>query len=270
MLQGQVQNVSVTNPLTGTSLVLSWSAFVAPGIVGYNVKRALSKEGPYTQLNLTPVTSTTFTDSTALQQSRTNYWYVVTATNGTDETVTSSPIVNIVLGKQEDRTTLTTLGASGEMMHARIAREMVRRDALMLRRGGEPMDVYVRKTTGPKCSACYVPQRNQPAKATCPTCFGTSYEGGYEKYPNVKIKVEPMTTRLELGTEGIHLTSNPRAWTGTFPIVNDGDIIVRRLNNKRYELQGLDTIMTAGILVRQAFTINELIKSEAPQIFMLS
>lgn len=266
----QVKNVRITNPLTGTDLVLTWDALIEPGVVGYNIKRALSKEGPYTTLNLVPVVPTTYTDTTAEQQSRTNYWYKVVATDGVDEGIESEAVVNVPLAKEDTRDTLSRLGTSPEMTHTRILREMVRRDGLLLRRGGEEVDIYVRKTSGPKCSICYVPERNQPADPACTNCFGTSYEGGYEKYQNILVKIEPMTTRIELMEMGVKLTSAPRAWTLGFPIVNAGDILVRRINNKRYELQGIEQIVSRGILLRQAFTVNEIIRSEQEAIFMLA
>ncbi len=77
--------------LTATSpdssrMVLSWSS--SSGATAYKVKRALTQGGPYTQLG-TP-TSGAFTDLTV--SGGTTYYYVVSATNGADESANSAEV----------------------------------------------------------------------------------------------------------------------------------------------------------------------------------
>lgn len=59
------------------SVTLNWTASTSSGISGYNVYSSMSSGGPYTKLNSTLVTSTTYTDSTA--QAGDTYYYVTTA-----------------------------------------------------------------------------------------------------------------------------------------------------------------------------------------------
>lgn len=56
---------------------LSWTASTSPGVLGYNVMRATSAAGPFTTLNTSLVTTTSYVDSTAVIGS--TYTYEVTA-----------------------------------------------------------------------------------------------------------------------------------------------------------------------------------------------
>lgn len=59
------------------SVTLSWTASTSP-VVGYDIYRGTQHSGPYpVKLNSSPLSSTTFTDSTV--QSGVTYFYVVTA-----------------------------------------------------------------------------------------------------------------------------------------------------------------------------------------------
>ncbi|HEV2500517.1 MAG TPA: choice-of-anchor D domain-containing protein, partial [Terriglobia bacterium] len=59
------------------SVSLSWTASTSQGITGYNVYSGSVSGGPYTKLNTSLVTSTTYTDSAA--QAGQTYYYVTTA-----------------------------------------------------------------------------------------------------------------------------------------------------------------------------------------------
>jgi fibronectin type 3 domain-containing protein len=67
------------------SVTLSWTASTST-VAGYNVYRSSVSGGPYTKLNASPDTSTTYVDS-AVQAGQT-YYYVVTSVDsaGTEST----------------------------------------------------------------------------------------------------------------------------------------------------------------------------------------
>jgi hypothetical protein len=260
--------VMVTNPLTDTDLVVSWQNAITP-VLGYNVYRGLSREGPLVKLNVTPIVVTFFDDNTAVQQSRTDYWYAVTAVDVTGESPQSIPVNQNPEARFDDRKTLVRAGDMVEMNHVAVLAEGVRRNEILLRRGGEAVDVYIRRTAGVRCS-CFDPVRGQPKFANCGDCFGTTFEGGYDKYANVLMKIEPFQQQVQLTEIGVKVVSGPRAWITCFPIVKPGDIVARRINNRRYEVQNLDTKISRAIITRQEFTLNEMTPTEAPEIFMLS
>ncbi len=68
----------VTGPgVTSSSVSLSWTASTSGTAAGYNVYRASAIDGPFTKLTATPITGTTYTDTTA--QSGSTYYYAATA-----------------------------------------------------------------------------------------------------------------------------------------------------------------------------------------------
>ncbi len=56
------------------SVSLSWTASISPNVVGYDVYRATTSGGPYTQLNSTLVAATSYTDTTVVAGQ--TYYYV--------------------------------------------------------------------------------------------------------------------------------------------------------------------------------------------------
>lgn len=67
---------------------LTWNA--VSGATGYNVKRSTTNGGPYSNVNTTPVTATTFTN-TGLTNGAT-YYYVITAVNASGESPVSTQV----------------------------------------------------------------------------------------------------------------------------------------------------------------------------------
>ncbi|MGH9453678.1 MAG: hypothetical protein ACRD2O_06865 [Terriglobia bacterium] len=56
---------------------LSWTVSTSQGILGYNVYRSLTSAGPYTKLNSSLVSGTSYVDSTVAAGQ--TYYYVATA-----------------------------------------------------------------------------------------------------------------------------------------------------------------------------------------------
>jgi fibronectin type 3 domain-containing protein len=63
------------------SVALSWDASTS-SVIGYNVYRGTQSGGPYSKLNASPVSVTTYTDASV--QSGTTYYYVSTAVNSSN------------------------------------------------------------------------------------------------------------------------------------------------------------------------------------------
>ena len=63
--------------VAGHSVTLTWTASTSPGITGRNVFRSQTSGGPYTQLNSSPISVTSYVDSSVAAGQ--TYYYVVTA-----------------------------------------------------------------------------------------------------------------------------------------------------------------------------------------------
>jgi hypothetical protein len=80
---------------TNHSVSLTWTASTSAGVAGYNVYRSTTSGGPYTQLNTSLVTVTTFVDATV--KSGQTYYYVTTAVDtSNDQSVYSNQAVALV------------------------------------------------------------------------------------------------------------------------------------------------------------------------------
>lgn len=79
---GVYQTVTVNLTVTA-QVVLTWTASQSPGIAGYNVYRSTTSGGPYTQINSSLDTTTTYYDVAV--QNGVTYYYVTTAVNTAGE-----------------------------------------------------------------------------------------------------------------------------------------------------------------------------------------
>lgn len=79
----RVVNAAIGGPcvtdVTQHSVQLNWTTSSSPNIVGYNVYRGTTSGGPYSKVNSSLVTGTSYTDNSV--QSGSTYYYVVTAVN---------------------------------------------------------------------------------------------------------------------------------------------------------------------------------------------
>ncbi|HEY7615901.1 MAG TPA: hypothetical protein VH744_03790 [Terriglobales bacterium] len=64
------------------SVLLSWTGSTSPNITGHNIYRGTTSGGPYTKLNPSLVSTTSYTDNTV--QNGVTYFYVVTAVNNSN------------------------------------------------------------------------------------------------------------------------------------------------------------------------------------------
>ena len=80
---------SVTVTLTVVAQVsLSWTASTSPGVAGYNMYSSMTSGGPYTKLNPSLITTTSYYDQTV--QSGFTYYYVATSVNAQGQESTYS------------------------------------------------------------------------------------------------------------------------------------------------------------------------------------
>src|SRR5579859_7457822 len=70
-------NAGQSNLVSGHDVTLNWNASNSSGVAGYNVYRGAISGGPYTRLNSSAVTVTSYNDN-AVQPGQT-YFYVVTS-----------------------------------------------------------------------------------------------------------------------------------------------------------------------------------------------
>lgn len=80
-------------PITGSIenpdfLDVNWTASGSAGVIQYNIYRSTVSGGPYTEIAQVPSSQNSFNDATVTQG--TTYYYVVTAFDGTNESINSN------------------------------------------------------------------------------------------------------------------------------------------------------------------------------------
>ena len=132
--------------------------------------------------------------------------------------------------------------------------EMVRRNEWLFQEVGEPAYVMFRKWRGDPC-ACL--GGTQQAKSGCRSCYETGFIGGYYgPYDVVFCPPDSALTR-ELNEGGIKVTRDSRSYLTRTPIVQDGDLIIRR-NGDRNVISNVIYKMPRGVILQQDFTVTLL------------
>jgi fibronectin type 3 domain-containing protein len=80
-------NPAQSNLVSAHDVTLNWNASISSGVIGYNVYRRIASGGPYTKVNSSVVTVTTYNDNTV--QPGQTYFYVVTSINLSDDVESS-------------------------------------------------------------------------------------------------------------------------------------------------------------------------------------
>jgi hypothetical protein len=129
--------------------------------------------------------------------------------------------------------------------------EMVRRNQWLFEQVGEPAWLMFRKIRGKICG-CTRTGLGEP-RTVCPACYETGIVGGYYgPYAFLYIDPDQAVTR-ELQEGGIKVRRESRSYLGPSPVVQDGDLIIRR-NGERLVINGVTYKMPRGVLLQQEYT----------------
>ncbi|HZL67179.1 MAG TPA: LamG domain-containing protein, partial [Candidatus Limnocylindrales bacterium] len=85
---GGIRQTVTVNLTVTAQVILTWTGSGSPGIAGYNAYRSMTSGGPYTKLNSSLISPTSYNDLTV--QSGYTYYYVTTAVNNQGEESTYS------------------------------------------------------------------------------------------------------------------------------------------------------------------------------------
>ncbi len=138
--------------------------------------------------------------------------------------------------------------------------EMINRNNWIFEQTGEPAYLLFRRTRGKVCG-CRGPETGLGApRHGCPVCFEVGIVGGYfGPYDFLYIPPDSALTRELDEGGGIKSTRESRSFLTNTPIVQDGDLIVRR-NGERLVIHGVNYKSPRGILLQQDFG-TELLKA---------
>ena len=108
------------------------------------------------------------------------------------------------------------------------------REEVLLNVTGEPVMLLKRNWSGTTCS-CMNSRKAHPKISTCPNCYGTGWDPGYNQYANLRridrnimVKINESPEDLKLGEyERFQQEFEPSGWTLPIPAVRDRDMLVR-------------------------------------------
>jgi len=159
---------------------------------------------------------------------------------------------------------------------------------MLLQTTGEEVILLKRIWVGKRCR-CYRLRRENPG-FRCSYCYGTGFEGGYERYVNsrpvsetsintqgrILIRPDPYTDDLELVLDqGLRQPSEINAWTLPVPTIKDRDIIVRYdkdgIEEFRYECLSVNRNKTVfGQTGVQKFIMRRLDKTDVIYQYLIT
>jgi len=246
--------VWVDSPLRVNALSVYWVAQAVGGktLDGHNVYRHITPQfGPgdlgVVKLNTTLIQVPLFKD-VSLDMSRKQQFYYLVTQHFTDNA--EIPLAKPVsLGSPESNAGVKRKNISSP----RIYEEWRRRKRIIIHQTGEMVAVLVQRTSGPRCE-CFDPKYEHTTYGNCPLCYGTGFERGYELIPDVLVRVLNSREILKLQPAGLQLSSNPKGWIIDFPLLRNGDAIVRR-DGLRYEVDSTDFTVHSGILTEENFEL---------------
>ena len=132
--------------------------------------------------------------------------------------------------------------------------EMVRRNQWLFEQVGEPAYLMFRKWRGEPCGCL---SGTQQPKTGCRSCYETGFIGGYIGPYDVLFVPPDSALIRELDEGGIKTTRDSRSFLTRTPIVQNGDLVIRR-NGDRNVINNVVYKMPRGIILQQDFAVSLL------------
>lgn len=129
---------------------------------------------------------------------------------------------------------------------------MIQRNQWLFERTGEPAFLFFRRTRGTVCGCAGAETPNQQARTGCPICYGVGIVGGYYGPYDFTYVPPDSALQVELDEGGTKTTRTSRSYLGPTPIVQAGDLIVRR-NSDRLVIANVVHKSPRGTIVQQDF-----------------
>lgn len=237
-------------PIYTTGVVIQWALTDPPdvGVYGFEVQRSGSPAGPWEAL--TSVDDTyIYTDTSAdLHGLTRDVYYRVVVTPPVAAPITSS--AHNIRGE-------LPLGQAGR--HFLRARKM-RSDLLRTFQKFSGREYYVLKLKhwGTRCPDCWDSLTKTIVDEDCDSCYSTGFDGGYYTPYEVWGRLDVMTTSAPLQLEGFADQRMSKFTCLDIPVLMPGDVIVGKLDDRRYIVQTHSQTEMRLVGVHQDLAVIEL------------
>lgn len=232
----------------GPEMILEWSVPDYLGACTFDVFRSDTEYGPWDKINSNVLTGNTLKVTREVKDSKfISNFFLIECTP-----VYSFKIRSGVITLQNVRSDWVNLRA----------REIQRREWLLLRKfTGINSLVFRRKTFGQRCSQCWDPVAKKVLQDNCPTCLGTSFEGGYFTGYETYLQYDPTPNTTTLGYQGKLEPNQIQAWTISYPSLANLDVVLRIPDGKIYRIDSVQSTELQTVPVRQMVLLTELSKN---------
>ena len=234
---------------------LSWNIPVEWGAATFNVYESASSQSGFTKSNTQPIQGNSWIDRETDQDStlRVDYYIV--------EAVLSTGVIY--------RSPLVYLKGSQTTFASIRAKEISRRESFMLKKYmGIPAVLFKRKTYGRRCSECWSKKHEKIMKNNCPTCIGTSFEGGYFEGIMSYFQFDPKSRSLQYTHIGKLESNHSSCWTTSLPVMDEFDILIRLYDFKVFNIAQVRQTEIQGVTLRQIAALVEL-SHNAPEFKLI-
>lgn len=134
-----------------------------------------------------------------------------------------------------------------------IAREILRQVDIDLSFSGTPTMIYLKRKDG-RCPVCWDPVLKKVTRASCPSCYATSFDGGYYAPILTLVNFQP-----EVKTDQPDITRHQKAQTGAklggFPEIRPGDVLYESNIGNRWRVSAVAQSEFDRTLLVQELTV---------------
>lgn len=125
--------------------------------------------------------------------------------------------------------------------------------------------LYPRKKFGKRCKNCYSHLDGKIIKAKCPSCYGTTYEGGYFAPVRVTFDKDIQQKTIDKNEYGV---SENHTVTGSFTgdiVIEPGDLVIfLRKTFERYIIGSITPSSVYDAIIRQMVVMTQ-VRADAPE-----
>lgn len=227
--------------------VVEFSVPAQWGSCKFDVYRSENNTGPWTKLTPAPISGTFFKDVSSMAFSKfKNQWYIVECILPNNRRVQGIPV--------------TWQNKRNKWVDIR-AKEIERRETLLLEKfTGVRSIIFRKKNYGMRCTQCWNPSIEKVTQDHCPSCLGTSFEGGYFEGFETLFQFDQTPNEANLDYRGAIEANVIAAWTISFPDIEVFDLVLRVPDWRMFRVDKIMSTELQTVGVRQLLSLTELAK----------
>lgn len=250
-------NINIDSQHSINSLVISWDRVKNPDEgnsspeiieVKYNVYRGTSVGGIFYKINNEPIGESRFEDKNISLHPNTQYFYKISTIAVFSDTTFSEG--------QLCPPTIFSIPTTNKWF-----KKMNERNMWILKNTGVLMDLYRRKTEGPRCNDCYDEIRGQAGDSKCTNCFNTGFEGGYEPMFQLYVRQKPASTQVDLSPRGYTQNNLPGGWTISNTLITNRDLLINPYG-QMFSVLSSNLSHAAGYYLHQELSMKEVDRTD--------